>query len=306
MERYLTAICKPGDRLHFRATYASTPQMNKINRTKPPMTFQAIKPLFSEPLFHFTLIATLLFASFSVFSPATDKNLEISQREVDARIFLAEISLGEELSSDQKNAITAAYIEEQVLVTEAQIKGLDNDTRIHDILAQKLRHVLSGDVIQPTTAELELFYSKNAARYISMATVSVDELVFNRRDELPAATTQALSLNLESKAILILEAGSASPLPRVSQTDLSNIFNTALAAQVFATTDQSWSGPYLSNRGQHWLKVIERSPERLPELSDIADLVRLDWVATEEDYRLNAQVDALVKQYSIVFLNDSE
>jgi hypothetical protein len=270
------------------------------------MILQTIKPLFSEPLFHFALIAALLFASFAVLSPTTDKNLEISQREVDARIFLAEISQGEELSPEQIDAITAAYIEEQVLVTEAQIKGLDNDTRIHGILAQKLRHVLSGDVIQPTTAELELFYSKNAARYISIATVSVDELVFNRRDELPAATIQALSSNLESKAILILEAGSAAPLPRVSKTDLSNIFNTAFAAQVFATTDQSWSGPYLSNRGQHWLKVIERNPERLPELSEIVDLVRLDWMEAEEDYRLNAEVDALVNQYSIVFLNDSE
>jgi hypothetical protein len=270
------------------------------------MTFQTIKPLFFEPLFHFTLIAALLFASYAVFSPANHKNLEISQREVDARIFLAEMSLGEELSSEQRDAITAAYIEEQVLVTEAQIKGLDNDTRIHGILAQKLRHVLSGDVIQPTTAELELFYSKNADRYISMATVSVDELVFNRRDELPAATIQALSSNFESEAILILEAGSAAPLPRVSQTDLSNIFNTAFAAQVFATTDQSWNGPYLSNRGQHWLKVIDRNPQRLPKLSEIVDLVRLDWVAAEEDYRLNAQVEALVNQYSIVLLNDSK
>jgi hypothetical protein len=139
-----------------------------------------------------------------------------------------------------------------------------------------------------------------------MATVSVDELVFNRRDELPAATIQALNSNFESEAILILEAGSAAPLPRVSQTDLSNIFNTAFAAQVFATTDQSWNGPYMSNRGQHWLKVIDRNPQRLPKLSEIVDLVRLDWVAAEEDYRLNAQVEALVNQYSIVLLNDSK
>lgn len=270
------------------------------------MTLQPLKILLTEPLFHFAVIAAVLFASFALFSPANDKNLEISQREIDARVFLAEMSSGEELAPEQLNAITATYIEEQVLVTEAKIRGLDNDSRIHDILAQKLRHVLSGEVIQPTAAEISLFYSENAARYTSLATVSIDELVLNRRGELPTVTAEALRANLESQEILSLEAGSAAPLPRVSQSDLSNIFNAAFAEDVFNSTSETWSGPYLSNRGQHWLKVIERSPERLPLLSEIIDLVRLDWIATEEDLRLDAKVEAIVNQYSVIFLNDSE
>ncbi|MFT4672268.1 MAG: hypothetical protein ACI945_001610 [Pseudohongiellaceae bacterium] len=274
--------------------------------TKPLMTLQVIKPLLREPLFHFAIIAAVLLVSFALFSPANNMYLEISQREIDARIFLAEISNAAELAPDQINAITAAYIEEQVLVREARTRGLDNDTRIHDILAQKLRHILSAEIIQPTASELNLFYSENAARYISTATVSVDELVFNRRDQLPAPIIEALSLNLPSSKILDLEAGSAAPLPRVSQADLSNIFNPTFAEDVFTATDEAWSGPYLSNRGQHWLKVIQRSPEHLPQLSEIADLVRLDWIATEEDLRLSAQVKALVNRYRVVVLNDSE
>lgn len=274
--------------------------------TKPPMTLQTLKHLMDEPLFHFAIIAAVLFASFAVLSPANDKNLEISQREVDARIFLAEMSSGEELTQEQLNEITAAYIEEQVLVTEAKIRNLDNDSRIHNILAQKLRHVLSGEVIQPTPAELSFFYSENASRYISMATVSVEELVLNRRDQLPAATIEVLKSNLDSSEILNLEDGSSAPLSRVSQTDLSNIFNAAFAENIFTANNGTWSGPYLSNRGQHWLKVIERSPEQLPQLDEIVDLVRLDWIAAEEDLRLDAQVEALVNAYEIVLLNDSE
>lgn len=273
---------------------------------KPPMTLQTLKHLMDEPLFHFAITAAVLFASFAVLSPANDKNLEISQREVDARIFLAEMSSGEELTQEQLNEITAAYIEEQVLVTEAKIRNLDNDSRIHNILAQKLRHVLSGEVIQPTPAELSLFYSENASRYISMATVSVEELVLNRRDQLPAATIEVLKSNLDSSEILNLEDGSSAPLSRVSQTDLSNIFNATFAENIFTANNGTWSGPYLSNRGQHWLKVIERSPEQLPRLDEIADLVRLDWIAAEEDLRLDAQIEALVNAYEITLLNDSE
>lgn len=266
----------------------------------------AIKLLLREPLFHFTLIAALLFASFALFRSGSGKTIEISQREIDARIFLAEMASGEALAPNQIDTITQAYIEEQILVIEARIRGLDNDTRIHDILAQKLRHVLSGNIIQPSSFELERFYTDHSARYLIPATVTVDELVFNSRDALPDESVAALNSGWESAEILKIEAGSAAPLPRVSETDLSNIFNASYAKDVLNSDVGAWTGAYLSNRGQHWLKVLELSQERLPDLTEITDLVRLDWIAFEEDLRLDEEVQALLKQYSIVLLNDSE
>lgn len=279
--------------------------MTKLSNT-PSLPTSTVKIWLAEPLLHFAIIATVIFICFALLNPADDKVLEISQREIDARVFLAEMASGEELTQEQIGTITGDYIEEQVLVTEAKIQNLDNDTRIHNILAQKLRHVLSGQIIQPADTELLTFYSENASRYTSVATVSVDELVLNRREELPAPIIAALNSSLESNEILNLEAGSAARLPRVSQTDLSNIFNAAFAEDVFTADSGDWSGPYLSNRGQHWLKVIERSPGHQPQLSEITDLVRLDWVAAEEDLRLNAQVEALVSGYTVVLVNDSE
>ena len=65
-------------------------------------------------------------------------------------------------------------------------------------------------------------------------------------------------------------------------------------------------GPFISNRGQHWLQVYQRNPSVLPEMSDIVDLVRLDWIALEEDRRLNQEVAKLSSKYSVVIVNESE
>ena len=71
--------------------------------------------------------------------------LEIPQNEIEARISLVELSQGKAASQGQRDQIEALYLEEQMLVREALALNLDRDARIHDMLAQKMRHVLSGD-----------------------------------------------------------------------------------------------------------------------------------------------------------------
>ena len=117
-----------------------------------------------EPTLHFLLIAALIFGLYAITQSSNDNVLEIDQREIDARIFLQEMNRGEALSEEQKQFISALYIEEQILVREALEMGLDNDARIHDILAQKMRHVLSGNIIQPSPAELTAYYQANTSR----------------------------------------------------------------------------------------------------------------------------------------------
>jgi hypothetical protein len=259
-----------------------------------------------EPTSYFALIALALFSFYS-FNQTFDQNrLEIDQREIDARLFLQEVSIGAELTPEQTQQATSAYIEEQILVKEAMAMGLDNDTRIHNILAQKLRHVLSGDVIQPSASVLEEFFLAHADKYRSLPTVSVNELIFNTKADLPAEVHKGLAGGSPGDSLLNFATGSNSPLPRVSHLDLANIFSEDFADAVFAATDNIWAGPFISNRGQHWMQVFQRSPALLPELSDIVDLVRLDWIAAEEDQRLNQEVAKLRSKYQIVITNESQ
>jgi parvulin-like peptidyl-prolyl isomerase len=265
-----------------------------------PSPESILRRLLREPTVLFFAIAIAIFAVYGISQSSNDKLLEIDQREIDARVFMQEMTRGEPLTEEQRQLITSLYVEEQILVREAMAMGLDNDARIHDMLAQKMRHVLSGNIIQPTAGELNDYYNANTARYQSLATVSVDELVFDSREALTDQLLSLLEAGAEAQQLLELEDGSQAPLPNVNSIDLANIFEPAFADTVFAAETGEWSGPFISNRGQHWLRITSRVEARLPALEEITDLVRLDWIAEEEEGRLQEQVDKLWDEYTII------
>jgi len=256
--------------------------------------------LIREPTAHFVLIAAIVFLGYALFGGEDDNILELDAREIEARLFLAELSAGRELSEEQQQGIVNDYVEEQVLVAEALAMNLDNDARIHDILAQKMRHVLSADVIQPSDAELRDFYAANQERYRRPATVTVDELVFNSREPLDGPLLQLLAQNAEPQALLSGAEGSVSELAGATHLDLANIFSPDFADEAFAAEPNEWIGPFPSNRGQHWLRIVSSEAAMTPSLDSVGERVRLDWIASEEEARLQAQIDELRERYQIV------
>ena len=271
---------------------------------EPEKTKNLVDKLINEPTVHFFVIAVVVFIVYAISNFSGDDVIELDQREIDARILMQEMVSGQPLTSEQQEFITASYVEEQILVKEAVELGLDNDARIHDMLAQKMRHVLSGDIIQPTPAELESFYSSNSELYRAPATVSVDELILDTRNEIPIEIQTLISEGVNSDEILEMASGSSAPLPNANHLDLSNIFAPEFADAVFQSQGNEWIGPFSSNRGQHFLKIIERSEERIPPMAEIADRVRLDWITQEEEIRLQQEVNKLWDRYEIIINDD--
>ncbi|GJM12291.1 MAG: hypothetical protein DHS20C12_06940 [Pseudohongiella sp.] len=265
-----------------------------------PMNNALLQKLIREPTVHFFVIAFFIFGAYEISQSGNENLLEIDQREIDARIFMQELSRGEALSDEQKELVTAFYIEEQILVREALAMELDNDERIHDILAQKMRHVLSGSIIQPTDDELREYYETNKARFETPASLTLDELVFDSRDPLEDSIVDVLQRGGDTDTLLSMSQGTAAPLPNVNSVDLANIFDQEFADRVLSAEIGQWQGPYVSNRGQHWLRVVEQNPAGIPALAEISDLVRLEWIAAEEETRLQQEVDRLWQQYTVV------
>ena len=146
------------------------------------MPAKIVQAPFQEPLVLFTFIAALLFGASALLKPAEKTTLLIDSSEVEARLFLEELNSGEPLSESKRLEITAAYIEEEALVTEAFARGLDNDSRIRSLLAQKMLHVMSAEIIQPSTAQLSDFFSNNLSRYRQLALFDIEEVVLSQDD----------------------------------------------------------------------------------------------------------------------------
>jgi hypothetical protein len=254
-----------------------------------------LRAVLREPLLHFVLLAAVLFGASALFGRG-DSVIDITQDEIDFRILQVEAEEGRRLSEDERVLVRERYIDERVLVREAQAMGLEADDRIDDILIQKMLHVLSGDVIQPSDEELAAFYAVNFERYGTEETVTVDEVVVPDGATLPAALrTGADPGSLPAGSLIASRV-----MPRLTRADLTQIFGDETAAVVFAAETGDWVDAYRSVRGQHWFRVRERAEATVPPLEVVREAVRLDWIAEQEDRRLLARVAELRDRYTIV------
>ena len=262
-----------------------------------------IHRLIREPTLHFLLLAGLLFLVYGLRNEPRAQPLVIDWQDVAARVTLDELGRGAPFTDEERRQREQALLDDHILILEARAQGLDNDPRINDILAQKMRHVLSGEVAQPTDAELADYYQANRQRYEIAPSVTVEELVFGTRDPLPEAVNSQLRDGLAMADIVAELPATRGILPRVSLRDLASIFHPEFARLAFDAPSGVWTGPFPSNRGQHWLRVTERLPGGIRPLDEVEELVRLDWITDMEEARLAVEIQRLRQKYDITFLN---
>ena len=256
-----------------------------------------------EPTVHFLLLAGLLLLAYRIAGPDTGKELTIDWQEIDARLLVAELNALEPLTMEQRQAIEESVIDDYVLVYEAIARGLENDPRINDILAQKMRHVLAAAVEAPDAASLETYYQQHASRYQIPERITVEELVFASREPLDAALLAQLADGTGAGELETSLLYTLSTLPRVTNADLSNIFSQQFAELVFNGNDNAWQGPFVSNRGQHWLKTMQRFASEQLAFAAIEEQLRADWMSEQEELQLAREVARLRETYHITITN---
>ena len=266
----------------------------------PPRNAKSLlRTVLREPTSHFALIAALLFVGNAVLRPADEREIQIDRSDVFARIEVIEESTGTSLTPEQRQLVENDYIDEQILVREALALGLEDDPRIHDFLAQKMLHVLSADVIQPSDSELEAYFGLNGERYAPEETVVVEEVVIGTDDPLPSAL---MAQFLEGRPADQLETDlplRSNVLPNVSARDLTDIFGSETGGRAFGASLGAWTGPHSTVRGRHWLRVTQRTASVVPSLESVREQVRLDWIVQEEEARLRERVAELRARYSV-------
>lgn len=248
-----------------------------------------------EPLVHFTALAGVLFVAAALIR--TDEGrIDVSRAELDYRIVQVEARENTTLSAEERQLVEEAYIDERVLIREARAIGLDADERIDDILIQKMLHVLSGDVIQPTDEELAAYYAENQERYATDASVTIDEVVVPQGEMLPRALLQGGSPEQLPPGSLV----SRRVMERLTSEDLAQIFDDQGAATVAAAEPGAWREVQQSPRGSHWVRIRERFGSIVPPLDVVRDAVRLDWIAQREQGLLLDRVAELRANYTVV------
>ena len=259
-----------------------------------------LRRILREPTSHFVLLAAVLFAANAVLESWRGNVITIDRVQIEVRIAELEALRGAPLSPEERLLVEEAYIDEQVLVREALDMRLESDRRIDDILVQKMLHVLSGDVIQPTEDELREFYEANRTRYTPESTLTIEEVVI--ADGSPAAgdLVERLRAGASTQELAEDPGVRASVLREVTGGDLRRLFGPVTAELILSANTEGWIGPHATVRGQHWFRIIEQTTPELPSLDSVRERVRLDWVADQEAARLEQAVMGLRERYNIV------
>ena len=267
---------------------------------EPTSATPLFRRILREPTSHFVLLAAVLFGANAVLESWRGNVITIDRVQIDVRIAELEAIRGAPLSPEERQIVEDAYIDEQVLVREALDMGLEADRRIDDILVQKMLHVLSGDVIQPTEDELREFYEANRASYTPEPTLTVEEVVI--AGDSPAAGDLVERLRAGASAQELSEDPDvrSSVLRQVTGGDLRRLFGPVTAELILSANTEGWIGPHGTVRGQHWFRIIEQTTPELPPLESVRERVRLDWVADQEAARLDQAVRGLRERYNIV------
>ena len=246
-----------------------------------------------EPLLHFLLLTAALFAVGALFGSGDDV-IRVTRAELDWRILQVEAQEGT-LTEEERRLVEEAYIDERVLIREARANGLEADERIDDILVQKMLHVLSGDVIQPTDEELAGFYDANRERWAQDAAVTVDELVLPLGGTFPRQIREGVAPEDLPDSVRL----SYRLMEDLTREDLAALFGEDAARTTLAMESGAWVQASVTPRGEHWLRVRERSGSFIPPLEVVRDVVRADWIASREQARLLERVAELRTYYPI-------
>lgn len=279
-------------------------------RSKPSLLRRAAR----EPVVHFAAIAALLFGVTEIVDSRRQAVIEIDPREVEWRIQQVERGRGAVLSDDERKLAERAYIDEQILAREARIRGFDDDQRIRSILSQKMLHILSGGVIQPSEAELRAYYEENRTRYSRPAAITADEVVVKAgrygtltagpSDSQPAELPAELASGLNPETLAGDGNFEHTTLTGVTMNDLSLAFGDETAARIFDAEAGEWVGPHRSVRGELWFRVTERlEPGIPPSFESILGQVRFDWIGEREEALLQERLVELRERYSVTFVD---
>jgi PPIC-type PPIASE domain len=257
-----------------------------------------------EPLVHFLLLAALLFGAYALLAPAGENRIVVDRAAVDRLVAERETLLLRPLSDEEREAALQFLIDEEVLLREAYLHGLDQDAVVRQHLVQKMRLILSEDQAEPSEVELRAFLENNRERYRTPPTVTLEHVFYA---DAAAAPPELLDQaqdgpdlgNLGERLLML-----GPRLNHYSLQDLIGLVGPEVARRVFELPVNIWHGPMASAGGVHFVQVVGHQPAEMLPFEALAGSLRQDWFLARQEQALAAKLGELRANYRIVVEDD--
>jgi parvulin-like peptidyl-prolyl isomerase len=275
------------------------------------------KRLFREPLVHFLLLGTLIFAIAGKLERQRDKadrEIVIDNGTAKRLATTYATQMGAMPSQKTLDALIDNYVEDEIYYREAKKAGLqDDDEIIRRRLVQKVKFLESDltTVPEPTDQILKQFYNTHQELFRDPATTTFTQIYFT--------PDKAGSEDAKLRAGKVLQKLSDQPHPPTRSPGLGDPFSLQydyndmdrlqakqifgdfeIVDSLFSVPEKKWSGPFQSGYGWHLIFISQKIQSAIPPYEKVKKEVRRLY---EDAYRakINEEdFDALKKNYIVV------
>lgn len=271
-----------------------------------------MKRLLREPLLHFLLLGAVLFAAHGALSrggSGEPGRIVVTQGQIDSLAKLFARARQRAPSDAELAELVRGHVREEVFYREGLALGLDRDDPIiRRRVAQKLEFVTEApDSVEPDDRALQAYLDRHPGLFAVEPKFSFRHIYLDpkRHEKTLAADAERMLRELNSPASGINPAGLGDPttLPLAfdgaSASDIKNSLGNQFAKALAGIAPGPWNGPVLSGYGVHLVQVRQRSEPRAPELADVREAVKREWLLTRRAEAVEKSYRNLLQRYTV-------
>jgi len=275
-----------------------------------------LKRLLKEPLFHFFLLALLIFAAYGVVGPTgagKPDSIVVTAPKIEQMAVIFAKTWQRPPTAQELKGLIDDYVKDEIYTREALALGLDkDDTVIRRRLRQKMEFMndTNVDALVPTDAELETYLKAHAAAFAVDPMTAFQQVFLNPqlhgdKVEQDAATIlAALQATPPADAATLGDATLLpSELPLTTKPTISQTFGQEFADALDKAAPDQWTGPIVSGYGLHIVQVSKREAGRIPVLGEVREAVKREWTNDRRTELEEARFNDLLKRYRVTIEN---
>ena len=268
----------------------------------------SFRKLWREPLVHFLVIGAAIFVIYGltrdVASEAPNR-IVVTKGQQEQLLANFNRTWLRSPTEEELAGLVENYVREEVFYREAMAMGLDqDDPMVRRRMRMKLEFILEDLSTQAVTDDnLQAFLEKHPDKFRAETQLSFQQVFLNpkKRKDI-GADAQKLLTHLNSGAAPD-SVGDATLSPHeyklATQTDIARSLGERFAREVSNLSLGDWVGPIYSAYGAHLLKVNERVEARQPELAEIRELVKREYLVSLKQEQKDLVYQKLRDNYEV-------
>ncbi|WP_108811758.1 peptidyl-prolyl cis-trans isomerase [Sphingorhabdus sp. Alg231-15] len=270
-----------------------------------------LKKALRDPINHFILIGLILVFinhHWSSYQGEQGRTITLSTAELDRLSALWANTAGRLPTGEDKQQIIDQFVQQEVLVREAERLGLgDDDTIIKRRLAQKMDFLVSGEskATNPTDAELKQWFEANRDKFAAPERRSFVHIYLSPEKHGVAIDRIADDnlLNVQSGADWkglgdpFIQKRSYAAIP---ESEVTRLFGSEFASAIFKLKSGSWSSPIGSAFGLHLVRIETIDGAAEASFEPIKAEVTEAWQENQSAKAKQAALRKLVRDYDVV------